>query len=177
MCGISRRSSHPTNFENYYYEDEASDQTSYSEDEDEYDEMNMDKSTFNSHPKTQENRLYHRNVSLRLVRDSENDNTFRNRTKWKNYHYQAIPKALAIQEEDEEIAGPSTNSRHIASSDITTRTNDEGHLANDHCITIHVNGFEMENEQCSIDGQFYYDNVAENGLLVVACDNSSTSVV
>lgn len=87
------------------------------DDDDEYDETNPDdldcESTFYYGPRGQlsSGRLCRRNVSARSTHGgySGNDNsTFRIRSKWKKYHYQAVPRAMTIQEEDEEIAGPST---------------------------------------------------------------------
>lgn len=183
FCGFSRRSSHITNFENYYYGmDEGSDHTQYSEDDDEYDETNADdvdcESTFHYSARNQMGgRLCRRNVATRLDRGNDSDNNFRNssRSKWKKYQYQAVPRAMPIQEEDEETAaGPSTTnpndynmdySQHnpTTNTNINTKTNPNNtninrntsmdlvraNEKNKHVI-IHVNEFEFCDEDDNI---------------------------
>lgn len=114
--------------------DEGSDHTGDSDyddddDDDEYDETNPDdvdcESTFYYGPRGQSSgRLWRRNVATRSGGSGgRGDNsTFRIRSKWKKYHYQAVPRAMTIQEEDEEIAGPSTSSVLTSTAAATTTT-------------------------------------------------------
>lgn len=197
FCGFSRKSSQITNFENYYYGmDEGSDQTTYSEEDDECDETNTDdgdgdgdvdgdcESTFHYASKREScGRLSRRNVATRLDRGSENDNSFRNRSKWKKYNYQAVSRTLPIREEDEDEAGPSTTitdttmatatstatSKATAKSTIINKTFPDAictksHLATDieinKHIVIHVNelGFEDDDDELSFDEEICFDS-------------------
>lgn len=210
FCGFSRRSSNITNFENYYYGmDEGSDHTTYSEDDDEYDETNPDdvdcESAFHYSARGQASgRLCRRNVATRLDRGNDSDNNFRNRSKWKKYQYQAVPRAMPIQEEeteDEETAGPSTNTNdydmdypaHSTSTNINRNTNRNTHLVMDNeknrHVIIHVNELEFgdddddddddyDDEQ-SGDEEVYFDkkkSITENHSLLVAYDTNSAGV-
>lgn len=114
--------------------DEGSDQTGdsddYDDDDDGYDETNTDdgdcESTFYYGPRGQTSgRLCRRNVATRGGGSGGDSSTFRIRSKWKKYHYQAVPRAMTIQEEDEEVAGPSTTTlagtTQATSTSSTTR--------------------------------------------------------
>lgn len=177
FCGFSRRSSQLTNFENYYYGmDESSDQT-YSEDDDEYDETNTDdgdcESTFYYAPKGQTSgRLSRRHVTMRLEKGSKIDNTFRNRSKWKKYDYQAV--SMRIEEEDEEMAGPSNEPNPNQQTNLIM--NNE---INEHVI-IHVNELEFnDDDELSIEDEIYPDrkSLSENDSLLVAYDRNLVSSV
>lgn len=216
FCGFGRRrrSSQQTNYENYYYGmDEGSDQTTYSEEDDEYDETMTDdngssggdgsgdcESSFQYAPNGQmSGRLLRRNVTTRLDRVSENDNNFRTRSKWRKYHYQAVPRSMPIQEEDEEVAGPSsitptTSSIAMAApngtntinnaikSNTTILTMDD---RNKHII-IHVNELKFDGDDDDDDDELSFDeeeicfekkSISENDSLLVAYDSNSISSV
>lgn len=164
--------------------DEGSDHTQYSEDDDEYDETNADdvdcESQFHYSARGQMGgRLCRRNVATRLDRgnDSSDNSNFRNtsRSKWKKYQYQAVPRAMPIQEEDEEIAaGPSTANPYdynmdysqqnpTTNTNINTKTNPNNTNINRETSTdlvrdctrnkhviIHVNEFEFGDEDDNI---------------------------
>lgn len=115
--------------------DEGSDQTGdsddYDDDDDGYDDASADdgdcESTFYYGPRgqTSSGRLCRRNVATRGGGSggggSGDNSTFRIRSKWKKYHYQAVPRAMTIQEEDEEMAGPSSSTTTTAAA-MTTAT-------------------------------------------------------
>lgn len=168
FCGFSRKCS-----ENYYGMDEGSDQTTYSEEDDEFDETNTDdgdgdcESTFHYATKRElSGRLSRRNVATRVDRGSENDNSFRNRSKWKKYHYQAVSRAMPIQEEDEETAGPSATITATASiTNITNKPFDDTSCTNPNVATnnetnrhviIHVNELEFEDDD---DELSFYEEI------------------
>lgn len=202
FCGFGRRSSQITNYENYYYGmDEGSDQTTYSEEDDEYDENTVEKgdceSSFqyaSSKRNSASGRLSRRNVATRLDRHSENDNTFRNRSKWKKYYYQAVSRSMPIQEEDEITAGPSTattdpfsDSKSTTIIDASTITNLTIDNEKNKHVIIHVNEFEFEDdddddddaEELSLNEEIGSDkkSISENDSLLVAYDSNSVSSV
>lgn len=212
FCGFSRRSSNITNFDNYYYGmDEGSDHTTYSEDDDESDETNTDdvdcESAFHYSARGQSSgRLCRRNVATRLDRGNDTDYNFRNRSKWKKYQYQAIPRAMPIQEEDEETAGPSSTNTNDHSMDdypeahspsTAKNCNRNTHRNTTHLVMdnernrhviIHVNELEFGNDiddndedddDLSDDEEVYFDknkSITENHSLLVAYDTNSSNV-
>lgn len=114
--------------------DEGSDQTAdsddYDDDDDGYDEANSTddgdcESTFYYGPRGHTGgRLCRRNVATRGGGSgggggNSDNSSFRIRSKWKKYHYQAVPRAMTIQEEDEEIAGPSTTTTMTTATAVT----------------------------------------------------------
>lgn len=188
FCGFSRRSSQITNFENYYYGmDEGSDHTTYSEEDDEYDESNADEvdceSTFYTGTKYQSSGR-RRNIATRLDRNNENENTFRSRSKWKKYQYHSVARALPIQEEeDEETAGPSIT--NCNGTFIENAINKHQHEQHSKHIIIHVNDIKLEDDELSFDDDddndeeicFDKKSISQNDSLLVAYDSNSISSV
>lgn len=156
--------------------DDSSDQT-YSEDDDENDESNTDdgdcESIFYYAPKGQTSgRLSRRHVTMRLEKRSENDNTFRNRSKWKKYHYQAV--SMRIEEEDEEMAGPSNEPYPNQQTNLVMDNE-----MNEHVI-IHVNELEFDDDdELTIEEEIYSGkkSLSENDSLLVAYDRNLVSSV
>lgn len=180
FCGFIRRSSHITNSEKYYYGmDEGSDQTTYSEEDDEYDETNLDKGgdckiRFHYASKLQRNKCLSRcDVLTQLDRNSENDNTFRNRSKWRYYYYQAVSRSMPIREEDEitassSIATTDTFPDRGTVSDANAKTNLTTNNENHKQVIIHVNEFPNDDNGVNEDIESEKKSISKNDLLLVA---------
>lgn len=172
--------------------DDGSDQTTYSEEDDEYDESNTDdggsdiENTVNFMPKRELNGR-RRNVTTRLDRGNEHDNnTYRMRSKWKKYHYQSVTRAMPIQEEDEETAGPSqTINEPLSDISCTNLYKQTKFNDNKKHVIIHVNEFQFDDDdeddddELSFDEEICFDkkSACESDSLLVAYDSNSVSSV
>lgn len=185
--------------------DEGSDYTQCSEDDDEYDETNTDdvdcETTFHYNARGQTGgRLCRRNVATRSDGGNGMDNSFRNssRSKWKKYQYQMVPRAIPIQEEDEETAGPSSNSNDqnmdYLDQSPTTNTNLQNNpnpdtsynrkattnlvINSEHSkhIVIHVNEFCDDNESSGTAADICDDDKLSDDDVIHFDKNSITKI-